>query len=160
MSPDWNPIQHLWGTLKRQVEHHFPSSIQALKEAVLEEWKKMLQYFTKLLIPCLKTRCSPLKTPMFAKKSVFIFGSTSLSKTVDLVIQVILLTLISFCGVKQMFYKTQPCENFGKFLQILYSYSLIIPLRYEKNWKIYFFRSLKIIPIEQFQNHPSPLPPI
>ncbi|KAG2464611.1 TCB1 transposase, partial [Polypterus senegalus] len=41
MSPDLNPIEHLWGILKRQVEHHSPSSIQALKEVILEEWKKI-----------------------------------------------------------------------------------------------------------------------
>ena len=41
MSPDQNPIEHLWGILKRQVEHHSPSSIQSLKEIILKEWKKM-----------------------------------------------------------------------------------------------------------------------
>ncbi len=41
MSPDLNPIEHLWGILKRQVEHHSPSSIQSLKEVLLEEWKKI-----------------------------------------------------------------------------------------------------------------------
>ncbi len=41
MSPDLNPIEHLWGILKRQVEHHSPSSIQCLKEVILEEWKKI-----------------------------------------------------------------------------------------------------------------------
>ncbi len=30
-----------WGILKRQVEHHSPSSIQSLKEVILEEWKKI-----------------------------------------------------------------------------------------------------------------------
>ncbi len=40
-SPDLNPIEHLWGILKRQVEHHSPSSIQSLKEVILEEWKKI-----------------------------------------------------------------------------------------------------------------------
>ena len=41
MSPDLNPIEHLWGILKRQVEHHSPSSIQVLNKVVLEEWKKI-----------------------------------------------------------------------------------------------------------------------
>ncbi len=41
MSPDLNPIEHIWGILKRQVEHHSPSSIQSLKEVILEEWKKI-----------------------------------------------------------------------------------------------------------------------
>ncbi len=41
MSPDLNPIEHVWGILKRQVEHHSPSGIQSLKEVILEEWKKI-----------------------------------------------------------------------------------------------------------------------
>ncbi len=41
MSPDLNPIEHLWGILKRQVQHHSPSSIQSLKEVILEEWKNI-----------------------------------------------------------------------------------------------------------------------
>ncbi len=41
MSPDLSPIEHLWEILKRQVEHHSPSSIQSLKEVILEEWKKI-----------------------------------------------------------------------------------------------------------------------
>ncbi len=41
MSPDLNPIEHLWGILNRQAEHHSPSSIQSLKEVILEEWKKI-----------------------------------------------------------------------------------------------------------------------
>uniref|UniRef100_A0A1A8CXU9 Tc1-like transposase DDE domain-containing protein n=1 Tax=Nothobranchius kadleci TaxID=1051664 RepID=A0A1A8CXU9_NOTKA len=41
MSPDLNPIQHLWGILQQQVEHHSPSGIQALEEVLLVEWKKI-----------------------------------------------------------------------------------------------------------------------
>ncbi len=41
MSPDLNPIEHLWGILKRQVEHHSPFNTQSLKEVILEEWKKI-----------------------------------------------------------------------------------------------------------------------
>lgn len=41
MSPDLNPIEHLWGILKRQVECHSPSNLQSLKEIIVEEWKKI-----------------------------------------------------------------------------------------------------------------------
>ena len=41
MSPDLNPIEHLWGVLKRKVEQHRPKSINALKEVILEEWRKI-----------------------------------------------------------------------------------------------------------------------
>ncbi len=41
MSSDLNPIEHIWVILKRQVEHPSPSSIQSLKEVILEEWKKI-----------------------------------------------------------------------------------------------------------------------
>ncbi|CAI9613679.1 unnamed protein product [Staurois parvus] len=37
MSSHLNPKEHLWRFLKRQVEHHSPSNIQALTEVVLEE---------------------------------------------------------------------------------------------------------------------------
>ncbi len=55
MSPDLNPTEHLWGILKRQVEHHSPSSIQSLKEVILEAWKKI--YLAKCSFHALKTWC-------------------------------------------------------------------------------------------------------
>ncbi len=62
MSPDLNPIEHQWGILKRQVEHHSPSSIQSLKEFILEEWKKIdLANVTNLFIPCLEDLVLSLK---------------------------------------------------------------------------------------------------
>ena len=38
MSPDINPIEHLWGVLKRRVEQRQPSSRSQLKEVISEEW--------------------------------------------------------------------------------------------------------------------------
>ncbi len=61
MSPDLNPIEHLWGILKRQVEHHSPSSIQSLKEVILEEWKKIDRNVANLFIPCLEDLVLSLK---------------------------------------------------------------------------------------------------
>ena len=60
MSPDLNPIKHLWGILRRQVEHHSPSSIQALKEVVLEEWKKIDVAICRQLVHSMPRRLGAL----------------------------------------------------------------------------------------------------
>ncbi len=41
MSPDLNPIEHMWGILKRKVEKHHVSNIQQLQDVIMEEWKRM-----------------------------------------------------------------------------------------------------------------------
>ncbi len=56
MSPDLNPIEHLWGILKRQVEHHSPSSIQSLKEVILEEWKQIDLAKCRQLVHSMRSR--------------------------------------------------------------------------------------------------------
>ncbi len=40
MSPDLNPIEHLWGILKRKVEECKVSNIHQLCDVVMEEWKR------------------------------------------------------------------------------------------------------------------------
>ncbi len=39
MSPDLNPIEHLWGILKWKVEELKLSNIHQLCDIVMEEWK-------------------------------------------------------------------------------------------------------------------------
>ncbi len=41
MSPDLNPIEHMWGILKGKVENHHVSNIQQLRDVITEEWKRM-----------------------------------------------------------------------------------------------------------------------
>ena len=41
MSPDLNPIEHLWGILKWKVEVCKVSNIYQLRDVVLEEWKSI-----------------------------------------------------------------------------------------------------------------------
>ena len=41
MSPDLNPIEHLWGILKRKVEVCKVSNICQLRDVVMEEWKSI-----------------------------------------------------------------------------------------------------------------------
>ncbi len=40
MSPDLNPIEHLWGILKQKVEEHKVSNIHQLCDVVMEEQKR------------------------------------------------------------------------------------------------------------------------
>ncbi len=40
MSPDLNPIEHLWGILKWKVEERKVSNIHQLRDVVMEEWKR------------------------------------------------------------------------------------------------------------------------
>ncbi len=41
MSPDLNPIEHLWGILKQKVEERMISNIhQLLRDVVMEKWKR------------------------------------------------------------------------------------------------------------------------
>ena len=41
MSPDLNPIEHLWGILKRKVEVCKVSNICQLRDVVIDEWKSI-----------------------------------------------------------------------------------------------------------------------
>ncbi|KAL0147050.1 hypothetical protein M9458_057574, partial [Cirrhinus mrigala] len=40
MSPDLNPIEHLWGILKQTVEGHKASYIHQLHDVIMDEWKR------------------------------------------------------------------------------------------------------------------------
>ncbi len=44
MSPDLNPIEHLWGILKRKVEERKVSNIHQLRDVIMEEWKRTCVY--------------------------------------------------------------------------------------------------------------------
>ncbi len=40
ISPDLDPIEHLWGILKQKVEERKVSNIHQLRDVVMEEWKR------------------------------------------------------------------------------------------------------------------------
>ncbi len=40
MSPDRNPIKHLWGILKQKVEERKVSYIHQLHDVIMKEWKR------------------------------------------------------------------------------------------------------------------------
>ena len=56
MSPDLNPIEHLWGTLKRKVEVCKVSNICQLRDVVMEEWKSILVATCEALVNSMPRR--------------------------------------------------------------------------------------------------------
>ncbi|KAK3562899.1 hypothetical protein QTP86_011137 [Hemibagrus guttatus] len=60
MSPDLNPIEHLWGILKWKVEERKVSNIHQLRDAVMEEWKRIPVATCEALVNPMPKRCKKL----------------------------------------------------------------------------------------------------
>ena len=56
MSPDLNPIEHLWGIIKRKVEMCRVSNICQLRDVVMEEWKSIPVATCKALVNSMRRR--------------------------------------------------------------------------------------------------------
>ena len=69
MSPDLNPIEHVWNHLKRQVEQRQPSSLHELKDIIATEWANIQQMF-----------CNNLVYPMPSRLAVVIKNNGSNTK--------------------------------------------------------------------------------
>jgi len=48
LSPDLNPIEHLWSIFKRKMEMRHVSNIQQLGDVIMEEWKRSQQQHVQL----------------------------------------------------------------------------------------------------------------
>ncbi len=67
MSPDLNPIEHLWGILKWKVEECKVSNIHQLRDVIMEEWKRtpgatceaLVNSMPKRVKAVLKENCGP-----------------------------------------------------------------------------------------------------
>jgi transposase len=59
LSPDLNPIEHLWGELGRRVRKRVnpPESIDQLQRALTDEWNNIYQAFVMRLIGSMRRRC-------------------------------------------------------------------------------------------------------
>lgn len=62
LSPDMNPIEHVWDQLKRKVRarNPAPTNVEELKEALLEEWEAFPQDDIKKLIRSMRNRLETL----------------------------------------------------------------------------------------------------
>ncbi len=56
MSPDLNPIEHLWGILKQKVEERKVSNIHQLRDVVMEKWKSTLVATCEALVNSMPKR--------------------------------------------------------------------------------------------------------
>ncbi|CAG9099885.1 unnamed protein product [Plutella xylostella] len=67
LSPDLNPIEHLWDELKRRVRarNPVPASVDELKTALLEEWDGIPQETVKKLIRSMRNRLQAMRWNRF-----------------------------------------------------------------------------------------------
>ena len=81
MSPDLNPIVHLWRVLKRKVEENKPLNIAKLKKAIQDEWTSisiaacahLVDYTPRRLDAVISSKGSHTK---YLEKSYFLQGCT------------------------------------------------------------------------------------
>lgn len=68
-SPDLNPIEHLWGILKRKIREHSITSKQGLKQILQQEWneispeecRKLVSTMPKRIAAVIKAKGGPTK---------------------------------------------------------------------------------------------------
>jgi transposase len=58
MSPDMNPIEHVWDFIGRKINQPNPKcqNIDELRTAILQEWQQFPQERLRLLVPSLTRR--------------------------------------------------------------------------------------------------------
>ncbi len=56
MSPDLNPVDHLWGILKWKVEEHKVSNIHQIRDVIMEEWKRTPETTCEALVNSMPKR--------------------------------------------------------------------------------------------------------
>ncbi len=57
MSPDLNPIEHLWGILKWKVDERKVSNIHQLRDDVMKEWKRTPVATCEALVNSMLRQC-------------------------------------------------------------------------------------------------------
>ncbi len=74
MSPDLNPIEHLWGILKRKVEERKVSNIQQLRDVVMEEWKRTPVTTCEALVNSMPKRVKAVLEKMVVTQNIDTLG--------------------------------------------------------------------------------------
>ncbi len=74
VSPDLNPIEHLWGILKWKVEEHKVSNIHQLRDVVMEEWKTTLVATCEALVKSMPKSVKAVLEIMVATQNIDTLG--------------------------------------------------------------------------------------
>ncbi len=74
MSPDLNPIEHLWGILKQKVEERKVSNIHQLRDVVMEEWKRTPVATCEALVNSMPKRVKAVLEIMVATQNIDTLG--------------------------------------------------------------------------------------
>jgi DDE superfamily endonuclease len=56
-SPDLNPIENLWGLVKKNVEKRKPQKLKDLEEFIIEEWEVISVEVISNLVNSMRRRC-------------------------------------------------------------------------------------------------------
>ena len=57
LSPDLNPIEHIWDVINQRVRSHVPLNIRDLERFVVEEWNGVAQLTLRNYIASMRSRC-------------------------------------------------------------------------------------------------------
>ncbi len=74
MSPDLNPIEHLWGILKWEVEERKFSNIHHPRDVVMEEWKRTPVATCEALVNSMPERVKAVLKTMVATQNIDTLG--------------------------------------------------------------------------------------
>ena len=94
MSPDLNPIEHVWNHLKRQVEKRQPSNFHELKDVVATEWENIQPISCTKLAHSMQRRLAAANKNNVSYKILIHKKNGFLSHTVR---RVFIIETLSFC---------------------------------------------------------------
>ena len=60
MSPDMNPIEHVWYYMKRKIRARNVYNVHLLRDAIAQEWDQLLARFLRKLVASLRKRSTEL----------------------------------------------------------------------------------------------------
>ena len=64
LSPDLNPIEHIWDVIGQRVRSRVPLNTRDLERFVVEEWNGVAQLTLRNYIASMRSRCTPMEVTL------------------------------------------------------------------------------------------------